>query len=282
MSIASQSPDEFAYRLMKGPGYMAVSGGEVVHIIKCVAVAVKIQNGNFCYAELEVTKNNETYFLTPRTHILKRKGTQIMCNAFIPNNYQIGEMWIKIMPRPIEARNPVTIKPMTRATWKYVNPENLATSGIYTEKDIKDLRERIMFPVEKPAVLNDLARKMHGQPIAGNGRSIFRLLDEEVVEKIAESAWTKMWSKFIIFGSASAGVVAIIFILHLIKGLFDIIIRGYTLYNIFGWLFHLLGAIFSSVAHCLTIISQPEEQIKNEQIPYPKQPHYPETQSPEI
>lgn len=34
LSIATQSPDEFAYRFIKGPGYMAVVTGKVVHIIK--------------------------------------------------------------------------------------------------------------------------------------------------------------------------------------------------------------------------------------------------------
>ena len=37
----THSPDEFAYHLMKGPGYMSVIVGEVVHIIKCIPVEVK-------------------------------------------------------------------------------------------------------------------------------------------------------------------------------------------------------------------------------------------------
>ena len=53
LSIATQVPDEFAFVLIKGPGYMAVVAGEVVHIVKCVPVDVKIEHGH--YAELQVT-----------------------------------------------------------------------------------------------------------------------------------------------------------------------------------------------------------------------------------
>ena len=40
LSLATQSPYEFAYHLMKGPGYMSVIAGEVVHIVKCILVKV--------------------------------------------------------------------------------------------------------------------------------------------------------------------------------------------------------------------------------------------------
>ena len=40
-SIATQAPDEFAFDLIEGPGYMGVVAGEVVHIVKCVPVEIK-------------------------------------------------------------------------------------------------------------------------------------------------------------------------------------------------------------------------------------------------
>ena len=43
LAIATQAPDQFAYNLMKGPGYMAVAAGEVMHIVKCVPVEVKVE-----------------------------------------------------------------------------------------------------------------------------------------------------------------------------------------------------------------------------------------------
>lgn len=260
LSIATNNPDEFAYHLMKGPGYMAVVAGEVVHIIKCLPVEVALEHGDYCYSELQVTRNNETYFLSPRTHILKTKGNQINCNALIPAYYLIGETWLKIMPRPIEAKDPTVMKPMTKTTWKYVNPEHLATSGIYTEKDIKDLRDRIMFPVERTAILNDVAREMRGHPIADHEGSIFKLLNEGAVMKIGLSAWDKLCERFMKFGTISAGIIAIVFIFYIFKSVVDVIMRGITLYSIFGWSFHLLGALWSSIGHCLIYSAQGTER----------------------
>ena len=74
-SLAIHSPDDFAYQIMKGPGYMAILSGEVVHIIKCTPVEVKIQHTQKCYQQLLVTKGNKTYFLAPQTHILLKMGT---------------------------------------------------------------------------------------------------------------------------------------------------------------------------------------------------------------
>ena len=54
---------------------MAVTAGDVVHVIKCILVEVIVQHGDECYAELKVMKGNPTYFLTPRTHLNNTIGT---------------------------------------------------------------------------------------------------------------------------------------------------------------------------------------------------------------
>lgn len=48
LSFATLQPDEFAYRLMKGPGYMAVTTGEAVQIIKCIPIEVKVKRTGKC------------------------------------------------------------------------------------------------------------------------------------------------------------------------------------------------------------------------------------------
>ena len=80
LSIAVISSDEFAYSLMKGFGYMSITAGEVVHIVKCLPVDVSIEHGEGCYNQLQVSRNNETWFMTPRTHILLKGGVQVPCS----------------------------------------------------------------------------------------------------------------------------------------------------------------------------------------------------------
>ena len=106
---------------------------------------------------------------------------------------------------------------MTKPTWEYINPAELATNGIYTEQDVEQLRERIMFPVEKPVLLNDLAREMRGHPIFNNEGALLKFSNDEAVEKIIESTWSKMWARLITFGTFSAGIIAIIMLIPFLK-----------------------------------------------------------------
>jgi len=46
-----------------------------------------------------------------------------------------------------------------------INPASLTTNGIYSNNDLDCLRNHIMFPVEKPSVLNIIDRQAMGQHI---------------------------------------------------------------------------------------------------------------------
>jgi len=158
LSLAIHSPDEFAYQIMKGPGYMAVISGVVVHIIKCTPVEVKIRHEKECYQQLPVLRESETYFLVPRTHILFKTETQITCNRVIPSMYFLHDGWYKIAPIPEMSIPPLTMTPMTKPTWHYNDPGSLAASGIYSDNDLENLRDHIMFPAERNGILNTMAR----------------------------------------------------------------------------------------------------------------------------
>ncbi|XP_077272765.1 uncharacterized protein LOC143903177 [Temnothorax americanus] len=251
LAIAARSPDIFAYHFMKGPGYMALLAGEVIHIVKCVPVEVKLTHTEDCYEQLPVILNNRTHFLTPQTHILLRQGTQINCNSFAPPMYLLGDAWYKIMPKPVETVAPTIMKPMTKPVWKYVSPGALATSGIYTPKDLEDLKDHIMFPAERPAVLNTVARGVMGQSTSLHGGSIANLIDEASIEKYALSAWQKFWSKFLIFGNISAGMIGIYLFTRIFKLILDTLVHGYALHTVYGWSVYLIGAIWDSLTQLL-------------------------------
>lgn len=108
-----------------------------------------------------------------------------------------------------------------------------------------------MFPVEKPSMLNTLAQGAMGHAIPPGSVSLYSMLDEESLEKIAENTGERLWRGFITFGSASAGVLAIILLIRLAKLIIDSVIRGYALHAVYGWSLHLLGAIWSSITHLL-------------------------------
>ena len=54
LAIATQSPDQFAYTLKTRPGYLAMPAGEVINIVQCVPVVVKLERSEECYAKLKL------------------------------------------------------------------------------------------------------------------------------------------------------------------------------------------------------------------------------------
>jgi len=275
LSLASIAPDEMAYRIAKAPGHTAVVVGEVIHLVKCIPMECKLRHTETCFNELPVTCKNASYFLLPRSHILTRKGTPRDCNELLTAMYKVHATWYKITQRPTEIAEPPTIRPLTHPTWKYVDTDSLAASGIYTEEDLSRLRDHIMFPVERPSTLNTIARGAMGQTIPSGSISITNLFDEESLDRIAESTGRRLWKGFVTFGSASAGIMAIFIIARFIKLIVDTIIHGYALHTVYGWSIHLLGALWSSVANLLLHLGRPQQmeqqrtnpeyrQLKNE------------------
>lgn len=251
LSLARIQPEEFAHKIMKEPGYTAVVAGEAAHIIKCIPIEVNFRPTEECYDELPVTYRNTSFFLQPKTHILRKTGTKRDCNQLLPVMYILEDIWIRFLPKPIDAPAPIVLKPKTALSWKYLSAGNLATSGIYSEADLQKLREHIMFPAEKPAMINNIVRGMSGKQALGDGMSIYNIMDEDTLNKLTESAAKKVWNGFITFGSASAGILAVFIIIRLVKIIFDTLLQGYALHSVYGCGIQLLGAIFTSLTQLL-------------------------------
>lgn len=111
-------------------------------------------------------------------------------------------------------------------------------------------------------MLNTIARGAMGENVNPESISMFNLLDENSLQKIAESTGEKLWSGFLKFGSASAGVMGLFLILRAIKLVVDTIIHGYTLHSIYGWSLHILGAVWSSLAHLLVQMGHRRSQTR--------------------
>ena len=266
LSFAKLQPDEFAYRLMKSPGYMAVNTGEAIHIIKCIPVEVTLRKTEECFTELPVTARNTSLYLTPKSRVLTKFGNERECSNELPTLYRIESTWIQFTPRP-QVLNipPQQLQPMVKLSWKYAIPGPLAISGIYSETDIEKLRNHIMFPAEKPALLNEVARRITGYPISANGVSVYNLLDEASLNKIVESATSRVWRGFVNFGSATAGVMGIFIIIRVIKLIIDTAIHGYALHTVYGCSLHLIGAIWSSLTHLLIHLARSPTKGNDEQ-----------------
>ena len=197
-------------------------------------------------------------------------------NAMMPSMYQLGKAWYSFFPKPVIGLSPPQIKPLTKTNWEYANPGELAVSGIYSQLDLEKLRDRIVFPAEKAAILNNMARRITGEPTIDRGFSITTLLDEAAWDKKTKNTWDRMWNSFITFGTLSAGFIGVIIIFRMIKLIADTIIHGYALHTIYGWSIHLLGAIWSSVTNLLLHLGKANKQgnNRNEEIRRPPESSY--------
>lgn len=256
LSFATLQPDEFAYKLMKGPGYMAVTAGETIHVIKCIPVDVTLRRTDVCYSELPVSVRNTSLYLTPKSRILTKMGTVRECSFEVPVMYHLEDTWIQLTPEPhVRQMPPQQLKPLTSLSWEYATPGPLAISGIYSQADIEKLRDHIMFPAEKPALLNAMARGLSGHAIQDGTVSVYNLLDEASLKKIAETTAARIWSGFITFGSATAGVFGVLIVIRLIKLAIDTAIHGYALHSAYGCSLYVLGAIWSSLTNLLLYLA---------------------------
>lgn len=164
----------------------------------------------------------------------------------------------------LEVLPPTTrINTDVRIALKGISPTPVKTIGVMQMRifnhfidvmELDDLRNFINFPMERPAILNGIARKVTGNTAVQQGTSFLRLLDEDSLEKLANSTWKKLWQKFLTFGTASAGIIAIIMLVQLFKILVDTIIRGYTLYSLYGWSMRIFGAILGSSTSLLVYL----------------------------
>ncbi|KAL0098785.1 hypothetical protein PUN28_020732 [Cardiocondyla obscurior] len=181
--------------------------------------------------------------------------------------FRLDNSWYKFLPRPVESVRPTVMKPMTRPTWKYVSPGSLATSGIYTQTDLDDLKNHIMFLAERPAILNTLARGIMGEPTLVHGGSISNLIDKASIEKIAISTGQKFWSKFLIFGNISVGLMGIYLACRAIKLLIDTLVHGYDLHTVYGWSIYLIGAIWDFITNLLLHLGKGKNEYRKASAP---------------
>lgn len=192
LSPAALLLERLARTVMKGLGFMAVTRGEVAHIIKCVPIDCKLRRTGKCVQELPVTYHNESYFLSATSRMLMKSATQINWHLVVPAQYQIEGTWYRFSLRPIEVLVPQSLEPLSKHNWEYASSGNLATTGIYSEYDIDNLRERIMFLAGKPALLNNIARKITSYQVPAGSVSLLDFLDKKSLNHIAENTATKI------------------------------------------------------------------------------------------
>lgn len=241
LSLSTLAPDKFAYEIMQGPGFMARVISEGIYVIKCVPTEIKTRTTEECYEELPIIHHGVNRFLTPMTRIIREHGTQFTCSQIMPPLFNVDGTWFKMLPKPTETEQPTKLRLTKGKPWRFSEPGALATSGVYTTKDLDRLRRSIIFPVDRPAVLNNIARGITGEQIKQYG--LLNILSMEEIRKFARQACTTIWEDITSFGTVSAGIIGVLMICHIIGKMTDGLCNGYMLYEVFGWSFKLIATL---------------------------------------
>ncbi|UHR49731.1 MAG: hypothetical protein [Hangzhou altica cyanea chuvirus 1] len=261
LSIAIANPNEFAYLIGDGPGTSGTLMGEVIYLTKCYPVMVHRRASDRCYQELPIIYNNRSMYMTPRYHTIVSHGQEVNCNPILGIQYHLENSWWFISGTPVITKEPETLDPNSRLEWKYISPDFLATSGIYSAQELDKLRDHLMYGDERKAITNVLSRSFLGQNPDPQGGDFTNFLTEEGIEKMGQKFWSKLWNGFSTFGTLSAGVIGLISIIQLIKWILDSILHFKALKDIYGWSFTLIAAVWDSLTMFLIHRAQRSQKI---------------------
>lgn len=246
-SLALINPQLFAYTYMDQPGYTAIGAGEVIHIMKCVPVEVRVRRTSVCYLELPVNKTGKNMFMIPNSRLLQEYGTEVDCDLVFAPQYLLEDGWYAVADKQYPVRAPKLLTPEPLATWSYTNIKDLARSGIYTYEETERLQERIMYPYERTAIANILTRGVSQATVDLQGINIHRIFTDRSLEVMKDKLLLKIWGWFSFFGQLSAGAIGVYVCVRCVKFVVDLVIHGTILYDLYGWSFALIGSLWNSV-----------------------------------
>lgn len=263
LSSTNLSPDLYALNLMKKTGFMAHMAGEAVHIVQCLPTEVEVATDlSECYEQLPVYQNGQLKFLTSETRIIIDKGIEIKCNRLLPVYFRLHSRWITINPRIEDAvQKPQSVIPDIADSFVLRKIDHLATAGIYSFEDMEDFFQKLLFPIERQSLLNNVVRAMINEPVKDQ-TGLINLMSDNIIMSMAKKSWNLIWSDFMIFGQFSSGVMAIIYCAQVIVMITEFFIRGYILHRIFGFSVKILGAVLNSLTHLFISLEMDKKKQK--------------------
>ena len=145
LNLAYTAPEQFAFSLM-GPGYTGQLAGNVIHIIKCQPVEVKINPyPKFFTQDIPILYHDKPLFMSSSSNIIIKNSQKIPCSKILPIKFRINGFWIKFTPQIKVAKTPRKLGPKTHENFKPTEIRDLEGRGIYSKQEIEDYQKSINF-----------------------------------------------------------------------------------------------------------------------------------------
>lgn len=247
LTLAPLRPNAVTLLLQNKRGFIGRTLGEILLISKCTPRKAEVRRTKRCYKQLPVAVDNQSYFMSPVTHILQRHAEEISCNELSTPMFYINDKWIGFNPSPEYNFLPIILQPDQKINLNFT-PINLGKSGLYTYEEIKGLQDVLMFGIERESILNVLVRKVSNLSTDNQGIYSTFLFDEAELKTLAKSTLSYLWEKLLEFGTVFSALYGIYFIFRLLKYLLSIGLHVFTLYKTFGLNWKLLASFWSSLS----------------------------------
>lgn len=248
-SRLSMAPKEFAYLHTGQPGYTAIQMGEVLFLVKCVAVEVSVRQTKECFNELPVEYDGKPYYMTPKSHILQSYGSELSCSSLMSPHFLLHDKWESVI-RSNQPSDPQHLKPYLMGKLKYQNPGQLVQDKIYPITALNALRNT-MYPAERDAISHIIARGVTGNNVNQQHIKLLNLLSEDSIDSLLKSYWTRMSGVFSTLGNFVLGLVGVWVFLRGLKFIIDTTIHAYTLHLIYGFSWALIASFWNSLTYIL-------------------------------
>ena len=105
--------------------------------------------------------------------------------------------------------------------------------------------------------MNKFARKADESVFHNKYSALFKILNKVIIERLADFYLSRIWQRFMTFGTLSAGFLTFLLIIHALKVFVDINLDGVALHKVYEFSVHLIGTVWSSVTYFLISLASP-------------------------
>lgn len=246
--ISIAKPMEIPKILFNIDNAIAVQSGDTLSLIKCIPIDCYLRHTELCYAELPAFCNNEEVFLSPRNRLITKTGTVSQCSDILPNYFFINNQWISISGSnySIVTNTPLDIL-SNNFEWKFIRREQLASGGIYSNKQLENFHKFIMERKEmQSTAANYFNTNEHSYE---KERSLFiKFMKSDQGQEYFISSQLRViqnWLNYL--GKYSAQVIAILIIIKFITFIVDFTYNVIRTIYVYGFTWRLLFTAFNNI-----------------------------------
>lgn len=195
LALAKQSPDAVGNLVKETSGYVSRVMGEVLYIAKCRPIVVEYRRTTECFQELPVRYQNRSLFRTAITHILVEHGTKVECQPLLPVNFKLENNWIEVTPELKRTTAAIELDANDeedKLSMRGISISPISSNGIYTQDDMDNFQQTLLYPNTRKAVTNQVTRRIVGMD-SSDPYYMPNLFSKHEFTNIAHSAAEEVW-----------------------------------------------------------------------------------------